>query len=167
MSQLKVDTITDEEGTGTPDFPNGATLDGAAAYSRDNILGTVSESSGTPTGAIIQRGSNANGEFVRYADGTQVCWRNSNLTLTQASTLRWDRRWDFPVTFSDSAFYADLIMEGFGPTNYSNTNVGAARVTSRGTSFVSFNIYRAGDNESAIPSNSEMDVRAYAIGRWY
>ena len=27
MSQLKVDTITDEEGTGSPDFPNGITVD--------------------------------------------------------------------------------------------------------------------------------------------
>lgn len=39
------------------------------------IVGTVSQSGGVPTGAIIQRGSNANGEFVRYADGTQICWK--------------------------------------------------------------------------------------------
>ncbi|MBZ3679549.1 phage tail protein, partial [Pseudomonas aeruginosa] len=42
-------------------------------YSRDSILGAVSQSSGAPTGAVIQRGSNANGEFVRFADGTQIC----------------------------------------------------------------------------------------------
>jgi hypothetical protein len=28
MSQLKVDTITDEEGTGAPDFPNGVSVNG-------------------------------------------------------------------------------------------------------------------------------------------
>ncbi|HBO8902891.1 TPA: phage tail protein [Pseudomonas aeruginosa] len=38
-----------------------------------NILGTVSQSGGAPTGAIIERGSNANGEYVRFADGTQIC----------------------------------------------------------------------------------------------
>ena len=42
-----------------------------------NILGTVSQSGGVPTDAIIQRGSNANGEFVRFADGTQICWVSS------------------------------------------------------------------------------------------
>jgi hypothetical protein len=47
---------------------------GAFAYNRGNILGTVSQSSGVPTGAIIERGANANGEYVRYADGTQLCW---------------------------------------------------------------------------------------------
>lgn len=47
---------------------------GPEFYKRSNILGTVSQSAGVPTGAIIERGSNANGEYVRYADGTQICW---------------------------------------------------------------------------------------------
>ena len=42
-------------------------------FSQGNILGTVTESSGVPTGAIIENGSNANGEFVKYADGTMIC----------------------------------------------------------------------------------------------
>ncbi|ETU80520.1 hypothetical protein Q094_06066, partial [Pseudomonas aeruginosa PS42] len=46
-----------------------------------NILGTVSQSGGAPTGAIIERGSNANGEYVRFADGTQIC-TNSNRAIT-------------------------------------------------------------------------------------
>lgn len=44
-----------------------------SAYRKENILGTVSQSGGVPTGAIIERGSNANGEYVRFADGTQIC----------------------------------------------------------------------------------------------
>jgi len=57
-------------------------------YGQGNILGTVSESSGVPTGAIIERGSNANGEYVKYADGTLICsgsmsfdWSNVSLQL--------------------------------------------------------------------------------------
>jgi len=46
---------------------------GGFSYNRTNILGTVSQSAGVPTGAIIERGSNANGEYVRFADGTQIC----------------------------------------------------------------------------------------------
>ncbi|APO81801.1 hypothetical protein [Pseudomonas putida] len=37
------------------------------------IVGTVSQSGGVPSGAIIERGSNANGEYTRWADGTQIC----------------------------------------------------------------------------------------------
>jgi hypothetical protein len=41
-----------------------------------NILGTVSQSAGLPTGALIERGSNANGTYVRLADGTMRCTRH-------------------------------------------------------------------------------------------
>lgn len=78
-----------------------------ALYSRDSILGAVSQSSGVPTGAVIQRGSNANGEFVRFADGTQVCWAERALTVTTtaAGGIHVDGApanglWAYPATFS-------------------------------------------------------------------
>lgn len=51
----------------------GATAPPDKAFRRGNILGTVSQAGGVPTGALIERGSNANGEYVRFADGTQIC----------------------------------------------------------------------------------------------
>lgn len=36
------------------------------------IVGTVSQSAGVPTGAIIERGTFTNGEYVKYADGTML-----------------------------------------------------------------------------------------------
>ncbi|MHA3884558.1 hypothetical protein [Stutzerimonas degradans] len=51
-----------------------ATLTPDKAFRRGNILGAVSQAAGVPTGAIIERGSNANGEYVKWADGTQICW---------------------------------------------------------------------------------------------
>lgn len=58
-----------------------------ALYSRDSILGAVSQSSGVPTGAVIQRGSNANGEFVRMADGTQTCYAVISLLYSANNLL--------------------------------------------------------------------------------
>lgn len=52
----------------------------SSLYRRGNILGTVSQSGGIPTGAIIQRGSNANGSFVMFADGTAMYWGSRNVT---------------------------------------------------------------------------------------
>lgn len=52
------------------------------AFRRGNILGTVSQSIGVPSGAVIERGSNANGEYVRFADGTQICTRRISYTRT-------------------------------------------------------------------------------------
>ncbi len=56
------------------------------AYGKENILGTVSQSSGVPTGAIIESGSNANGEYVMYADGTQICTHSVSLGNTAVVT---------------------------------------------------------------------------------
>jgi hypothetical protein len=44
------------------------------------VVGVVSQAAGEMTGAIIERGSNANGEYVRFADGTQIC----RVRVTQA-----------------------------------------------------------------------------------
>jgi hypothetical protein len=67
-------------------------------YSRDSILGTVSQSAGVPTGAIIERGSNANGEYVRYADGTQI-------TLSNAVA--------YSATFASGAVYRTEVALSF------------------------------------------------------
>lgn len=58
-----------------------ATLTPDKAFRRSNILGTVSQSGGVPTGAIIERGSNANGEYIRWADGTQICTKILTVSL--------------------------------------------------------------------------------------
>ena len=52
-------------------------------YHDANLLGPVSQSGGTPTGAVIESGSNANGRYTRWADGTQIC-TNDNAAITTA-----------------------------------------------------------------------------------
>lgn len=72
----------------------------AEFYRRANILGTVSQSSGVPTGAIIERGSNANGEYIRWADGTQICWTYKGATLSVGTTTGF--------TFSNAVAFAGV-----------------------------------------------------------
>lgn len=63
-------------------------------YHQGNILGIVSQSGGVPTGAIIERGSNANGEYVKFADGTMIC------AIISSTLSSGDRVWTFPSAFS-------------------------------------------------------------------
>lgn len=42
-------------------------------FYRGNILGTVSQSGGVPTGAIMESGVNAGGTYYRFASGLQIC----------------------------------------------------------------------------------------------
>lgn len=41
-------------------------------YGSNSIVGDVSQIGGVPTGAIIQTGTNGNGRYIKYADGTLV-----------------------------------------------------------------------------------------------
>lgn len=51
--------------------------------SNENMVGTVAQVGGTPTGAVIERGQNGNGEYVRFADGTQFA-TNANQPITNS-----------------------------------------------------------------------------------
>jgi hypothetical protein len=54
-------------------------------FNNRNILGTVTQVGGVPDGAIIERGSNANGSYTRWADGTQICWNAAGITTNPAA----------------------------------------------------------------------------------
>ena len=71
-SQEQMDGGTDDNSAATPKKL-------AEHYKRKNILGVVSQVAGVPTGAIIERGLNANGQYIKYADGTLIChWQSAN-----------------------------------------------------------------------------------------
>ncbi|WP_339504056.1 pyocin knob domain-containing protein [Pseudomonas sp. RL_105y_Pfl2_101] len=52
---------------------NGTWLPWRKTYNSGNMVGAVSQVGGIPTGAIIESGTNSNGEYVRFADGSQIC----------------------------------------------------------------------------------------------
>jgi hypothetical protein len=82
-------------------LPNELSVAANSVYGKSNILGTVSQSSGVPTGAIIERGSNANGQFVKYADGTMICTFDpgiGNFDWTIGNVRRFQ---SFAATFTD------------------------------------------------------------------
>lgn len=93
-------------GTNQADARTGLGLKKAAVA---DIVGTVSQSGGTPTGAILEQGSNANGHYIKYASGAMTCWGTATYTggITSAAgghyispagqTITW------PVAFAASA----------------------------------------------------------------
>lgn len=59
---------------------------GATDAAMQAIVGTVSQSSGTPTGAIIETGTGTNGRFIKFADGTLICWGSADLSTNNINT---------------------------------------------------------------------------------
>ena len=116
-------------------------------FTAGSILGAVSQSGGVPTGRLFERGSNANGEFLRLPDGTQECWR----TLTAATGA--GVAWTFPAAFS----VAPVVGGNAVATVQSNVTLDAAPSTTAVT------LSARGTNDARRAD--VMHLRA--IGRWF
>ncbi|MBK0329295.1 DUF2793 domain-containing protein [Rhodobacteraceae bacterium F11138] len=68
-------------------FHSGGSFTGwSMQYGSGNLLGEVAQTGGVPTGAVIERGANTAGEYVRFADGTQICTRTVRQTGQDLTT---------------------------------------------------------------------------------
>lgn len=126
------------------------------AYSPGNLLGTVSQVAGTPTGAVIERGSNANGDYVRFADGTQICTGIQvlvSISTAVGSLFRSaEQTWTFPAAFS-----AVPQMTGGRQNNsalYWTSGGASTTTTGSGCAW-------------SYASQTNRGVTFTAIGRWY
>lgn len=126
-------------------------------YHSRNVLGTVEFSSGVNAGAIIERGANSNGEFVKFADGTLICTFNRSASLAMAgysSGVYFGQfTWSFPAQFNGGvgfvgASYADNFAPGW-----------ASCVSTNSTQCV-ITCYSAG------ASNTGTFTQVTAVGRW-
>lgn len=125
-------------------------------YGRDSILGTVSQSSGVPTGAIIERGSNANGEYIKFADGTLICQGNFPSAVAASASANFFFAWTYPYSFSARPFVEGVAQPSVSPEIY-----GYLYDSSGGSLAQTTFVFRNG----ATAQN--FDVRTLAIGRWY
>lgn len=133
--------------------------EGVHAAIRGLAVGTVSQSGGVPTGAIIERGSNVNGEYVRFADGTQICQiTKTDVSVKIDAALHGGFRsagltWTYPIDFVDNPDVAakPLGLSAFG-----------AQVANTYTSSCSY-VYTSVTSQSA----ASRDISIVAIGRWY
>ena len=123
-------------------------------YGASNILGTVSQSSGVPTGAVIETGSNANGRYMRLADGTQICWMPIQISTLVAFTYN-SGNYNLPATFINATF--TCVGNLAAPS--SNQNIFASAIA---TSTTQFAVYAR--SESPLPA---FTVNVIAIGRWF
>ncbi|MFN7224477.1 MAG: hypothetical protein ACK4MS_10705 [Paracoccaceae bacterium] len=81
----------------------------AQAFRRGNIVGAVTQGGGVPTGAVIERGTNANGEYTKFADGTLICWKQEVMVQSIAANAYAEVLWTFPAAFVDTNFVVDAI----------------------------------------------------------
>ena len=126
-----------------------------------NLLGTVSQSSGAPTGSIIEQATTVNGSYIRFADGTQICYKQ--LTLANAG-----------MSAAGSIFFSLAMSAGSWAANFITTPVVAAAGTdSSGNGWAMQAIYHgpsaAGTWRTANYAGGGVTTNLWlvAIGRWF
>lgn len=117
-----------------------------------------------------ERGSNANGEYVRFADGTQICWGKVSIDHTDelSGPNRLRGLWTFPA-----GFIAPPICEMNCGVEYGGNYIGCSRddVKSWGTHTgttgiggVYLSVFFTG---GVSTSNAKVEnIHMQAIGRW-
>ena len=120
-------------------------------YGQGNIIRTVSQTGGVPTGGIIERGTNANGDYTRFADGTQTC----AFTITTSTSA--DSSWTFPAAFS--------TVTNLSPAGVAYTSGTLVGIVGSGTAIST----TAWSFTARDATNARVSVfaRLTAIGRWF
>ncbi|WFF40385.1 hypothetical protein EVC62_02095 [Salinicola endophyticus] len=133
-------------------------------YHDDNIVGSVA------SGAVIESGSSSNGSYVKYADGTQECW--SEVDLSYDSSLgngQLVKEWVFPAVFNGRP-----TMLGGSPayTTASNVSVNPQDIGPvnfyfyGSSSYVGVRVFKNTYTAQSFSSSDTYRVRAQAKGRW-
>lgn len=107
---------------------------------------------------VVERGSNANGEYVRFADGTQIC---SCFTEGVVSDPGGQVIW-FPASFATSPFPISMLQhrDSFSSAGLLMGGVAAAYCT----------IFKYSDTASSNPGATEFPryyIRTIVVGRWF
>tara|TARA_R110002049_G_scaffold23545_10_gene83639 strand:- start:29035 stop:29529 length:495 start_codon:yes stop_codon:yes gene_type:complete len=123
------------------------------------VLGTVSQSGGVPTGALIERDINANGQYTRFADGTQIC--TGSITITNSATATGsiftcasEVAWLYPAVFATTS-----LLSVFGSPRSSGAVWARGRAASGAQA--NFRLF------SSLSSVGAYAVEVAAIGRWF
>lgn len=125
------------------------------------LVGTVSQDKGIATGAIIERGANTNGEYVKFADGTLICtlYGRGGIAFNNPSNMGFN--WTYPMSFATPGFVTANLVGVLGVAKQV-TSVGAY---SRTSSFASVCVFSLGQFIETDLSVVAFDC--FAIGRWF
>ncbi|PZU16420.1 MAG: phage tail protein, partial [Shinella sp.] len=120
-------------------------------------VGTVSRAGGLPAGALIERGNNSNGEYVRFADGTQICISPA-ISDISVTTAFGSAMFSSPLV-SDTPFPAAFVGSPmcFGMNNSQNNVFFIVRGSTTNWIWLA----------AAPVSLTGRTARLCAIGRWF
>jgi hypothetical protein len=137
-------------------------------FDQNTIVGTVINPATVGQSAIIERGTNGNGEYTKFVDGTQIAWRSITAGTGNSYSLAGGILYggdafggSTPVTFTSEPVVTVSVLPGSG-----NPTLLFASCFSRPSSN-SFGSWRAVTESGSGLNFGTVVVKLTAIGRWY
>lgn len=145
-------TIKREDGTAVLSIA----ADGKAVI--PGVVGTVAQVGGIPTGQVVERGSNANGTYVRFADGTQICtgsvlYTNDVTNATGSLFMSASQDFSLPAAFTSVSARCAYSPSFGGTWLTGESGVGAGAIRIRAM--------------RAASTTTDFTVEYFVIGRWF
>lgn len=117
---------------------------------------------------ISESGSNANGRYVKWADGTMEVWGRGTLTDIRLATafgtffrnVSGDASIALPAPFVDTNFESFVQLGNSSVTPFTENVLGILQTISYTTTSIRFYILSGASQTATIP------YRYHAIGRW-
>ncbi|WP_404462888.1 hypothetical protein LG331_09015 [Vreelandella aquamarina] len=139
-------------------------------YKQNNIIGTVSQSGGMPTGAVFERDSNSLGTWIKHADGSMTCggFYSGVVDITTTGFVTAGARrsatitQDYPQPFiSTPVIEFTLSYDSTGPNTY--FDITACQFTSVNSDIRFGMVFTA----PVAVTGAEVRLSWTAFGRWY
>lgn len=130
-------------------------------YSRDSIVGLVAQLAGAPTGSIIEYGSNANGSYLKLADGTMICAKLHSFPANSNDNAG--------AVISYPATFASVTTVLGSSSTIASASAGSSIVVEAQPNTATSMKAKAIQHSTATVSDPTFVVAAslVAIGRWY
>lgn len=142
-------------------------------YGPGNLLGPVAELGGVPQGAVMERGSTANGEYTRFADGTQLCYGFLPVgSIVAVGSGTWaapyrslpDVTWTFPAAFVGTpVVHGRAIPPVAASVSPDRRRAIVGMGVANAVAVFQIHAIRLGSATTA----DIFEVGMFAIGRWY
>lgn len=139
-------------------------------YGPGNLLGPVIQNGGVPDGAVLERGANASGEYLRLADGTQICVTKLVVgSVVAVGSGSWDApyesaevSWTFPAPFAAAPVLGAQAVAPSGVAAARRRAMAHVGETSA-TAATGIHVTRLGADSTA----DTFSVDLMAFGRWF
>ncbi len=137
-------------------------MTGAGTVASRPIVGTVSQSGGVPTGAIVEVGGDITSGYMRLAGGVQICWRTNQTGIPNTNVAAGSIFAGTSYSLGNfAAAFASIPAVICGGTGSSGGGWIAQEIYHTATSWGSFSARSAGN------TGIQVQFFALAIGKYY